>query len=386
MPSSDRDRTLGLSRPASSPIYTSSVYSLPDLDALERISAGEDIGFTYARDGHPNAADLASQLAKLEAATWGVIAGSGMGAITATLLAMLKSGNRVVASDQLYGRTAQWLGQEISRFGVATSWINIADLDAVKAALSTPAQALLVETISNPLLRVSDIPRLAELAHPHGAKLIVDNTFATPTLCQPLNIGADVVIESLTKLIGGHSDITLGAAFGNDAQLGATIARIASVWGMPASPFDCWLATRSLPTLALRAHAAASNALLLATWLGQQAGINRVVYPGLGNHPDYELANRLISGPPGNMVAFELTGGRDAVNTFMRRGSTIPFSPSLGGTATTCSYPAGTSHRFVDKAEKQRLGITDGLIRLSVGIEPFEEIVVAMAEKLGLLK
>jgi cystathionine gamma-synthase len=383
MSSTDRDRVLGVSRPVASPIYPSTVYALPDLDALERISAGDEVGFTYARDGHPNAADLASRLAKMEGASWGLIASSGMGAMTATLLALLKSGDRVVASDQLYGRTAQWLGEEIARFGVTTSRVDVSRLDDVRAALATPVRVLLVETISNPLLRVSDLSRLAELAHSRGATLVVDNTFATPVLCRPLELGADVVVESLTKLIGGHSDVTLGAAFGNSVQLGATLAKTASVWGVPAGPFDCWLLLRSLPTLALRAKAAASNAQQLAQWLGQQSGVSRVIYPGLANHPDHDLAKRVMTGPSGNMVAFELVGGRQAVNGFMRRATGIPFCPSLGGTATTCSYPAGTSHRFVDKAEKARLGITDGLIRLSAGIEPFEEIANAMLLKLG---
>jgi cystathionine beta-lyase/cystathionine gamma-synthase len=379
---SDRDRELGLSKSVAPPIYPSAVYSLPDLDALDRISDGADAGFIYARDKHPNATQLAARLADLEAAQWGVIAGSGMGALTATLLAMLKAGDRVVASDQLYGRTTQWLGQELARFGVTTTFVDTCRPGDVRAALADPARVLLVETISNPLLRVADIPALAEMAHSRDCALVVDNTFATPTVCRPVELGADVVIESLTKLIGGHSDVTLGGAFGRDRELQPQIALVASVWGMAPSPFDCWLTLRSLPTLHLRVRAAAANARELAEWLRHRAGVRQVIYPGLDEHPDRDLAARLLDGAPGNMIAFEIAGGRSAVNKFLRKAPGIPFSPSLGDTGTSCSYPAGTSHRYMSPADKARRGISDGLIRLSVGIEPLDQIVAALSRAL----
>ncbi|MBX7103278.1 MAG: aminotransferase class I/II-fold pyridoxal phosphate-dependent enzyme [Gemmataceae bacterium] len=371
----ERDRELGVSRPVAPPFHPSSVYAIPDLDCLERISDGTDLGYIYARDNHPNGIALAARLAELECAAWGVVAGSGMGALTATMLAMLKAGDRIVASDQLYGRTSQWLGQELARFGVTTTWVDSSDLPAVRSALATPTRVLLVETISNPLLRVADIPRLAEAAHARDCALVVDNTFATPVLCRPIEYGADVSIESLTKLIGGHSDVTLGAAFGSDRNLRPQVALVASVWGMSPAPFDCWLTLRSLPTLALRVRSAAANAREVAEWLRHRPDVRLVAYPGLKDHPDFELAGRMLDGAPGNMVAFELQGGRSAVNRFIRKATGIPFCPSLGDTGTTCSYPAGTSHRYMNPAEKVRLGITDGLIRLSVGIEPLDAII-----------
>lgn len=373
---------LGQSTPLVPPLYLSSVYTLPDLDALDQILNAEQPGFIYARDAHPNARHLADQLSALESGTWAVVCGSGMAAITAALLAAVQQGDRIVASNGLYGRTTQLLNQELVRFGVQTTIVDCRDLKQVRAALEKPAKVLLVETMSNPLLALADVAALAELAHEHGCQFVVDNTFATPVLTRPLEIGADCVVESLTKMIGGHSDVTLGLLCGTGDQL-PQIKQTVSIWGLASNPFDCWLASRGLATLPLRMRTASANAAILADWLAQQPAIKRVIYPGRSDHPDHELACRLLSGGFGNMIAFELEGGRDAANRFMRGAKGIPFSPSLGDTTTTCSHPGTTSHRYVSPAEKRRLGIGDGLIRLSVGIEDPEQIQRAIAEGLA---
>jgi cystathionine beta-lyase/cystathionine gamma-synthase len=373
---------LGASVPLVPPLYQSSVYTLPDLDALDRIMNAEAPGFIYARDAHPNASRLAARLAKLEGASWGLVTGSGMGALSAILLATTQQGGRVVASNRLYGRTSQLLHQELSRFGVQTTFVDSNDLDQVAAALATPARLVLVETISNPLLRVADLPRLVELVHSHGALLVVDNTFATPALVRPLELGADLVMESLTKMIGGHADITLGLVCGR-GELLPELSQVISIWGLSANPFDCWLAERGLPTLALRVGAAAQNAAALADWLAGQAGVVRVLYPARPDHPDHALARALLGGSFGHMLCFDLEGGREAVNRFLRQAPGVPFSPSLGNTTTTCSHPGTTSHRYVSPAEKQRQGITDGLVRLSVGAEPLEQIQAELARGLA---
>src|SRR5262245_33214173 len=199
------------------PLYPASVYVVPDLDALDAIYSGDSPGYIYARDGHPNAHHLAAELTRLEGGNWGVVTGSGMGSVTAALLAVVAAGDRVVASDKLYGKTTKLLRHELSRFGVATTFVDTADLSAVRAALAEPAKLVLAETLSNPLCRVADVPALAELAHRAGARLLIDNTFATPVLCRPIALGADLVVESLTKMIGGHSDVTLGFLTGTDA-------------------------------------------------------------------------------------------------------------------------------------------------------------------------
>jgi cystathionine beta-lyase/cystathionine gamma-synthase len=371
---------LGKSTPLVPPLYQSSVYTLPDLDELDRIMNAESAGYIYARDGHPNAQFLAKRVADLEGAGWGLITGSGMGALSAILLATLDAGRRVVASNRLYGRTTQLLQQEFGRFGVSTAFIDCNDLDAVREALSTPTRVLLVETVSNPLLRVADIPALAEIAHAAGTLLVVDNTFATPVLTRPLQIGADLIMESLTKMIGGHADITLGVVCGKEDFL-PEVSQALSIWGLSANPFDCWLTERGLNTLPLRMKAACGNARELAGWLKGQPGVSRVLYPGLPEHADHALAPRILGGEYGNMLSFELSGGREAVNRFIRGGG-VPFSPSLGNTTTTLSHPGTTSHRHVSPAEKARQGITDGLIRLSVGIEDIGLIKEQMARGL----
>ena len=385
------DRTppteLGLSTPLAPPLYPSSVYTMPDLDAYERIMSGEVPGFYYARDIHPNAHRLAAKLAALEGATWAVMCGSGMAAISAVFTATLRPENRVVAADTLYGRASQHLRQGIGRFGVQTDFVDISDPEKVRKALvpsplRTPIRLLYVETMSNPLVRVADLERLASLAHEHGCLFVVDNTFATPVLTKPLELGADFVVESLTKMIGGHSDVTLGAVCGRGDQF-RELNQTASVWGLSSSPFDCWLAERGLETLPLRMRAASANAAALADWLADRPGVTRVIYPGRPDHPDHAAASRTLRGGYGNMLCLELVGGRDGVNRFMRKAAGVPFSPSLGHTATTCSHPASTSHRFVSPEERARQGITDGLMRLSVGCEELGRIREEMARGLG---
>jgi cystathionine beta-lyase/cystathionine gamma-synthase len=374
MPDESTNKTeLGVSRPLVHPVYLSAVYTLPDLDTLDRVWDGAEPGFIYARDAHPNARFLAEALCAAEAAEWSVICASGMAAISALLLATVQSGGRIVSSNRLYGKTTQLFVQEMARFGVKTTLTDCTDLDQVRRALETPAQLLFVETMSNPLCRVVDIEGLARLAHERGSLLVVDNTFATPALIRPLEHGADLVMESLTKMIGGHSDVTLGLVCGRGA-LGPEVSAVASTWGLTSNPFDCWLAERGLTTLSLRMGAASRNAAALADWLAQQRGVSRVVYPGRKDHPDHALATRQLGGLYGNMLCFELEGGRDAVNRFMRAAPAVPFSPSLGHPTTTLSHPGRTSHRNVSPAEKARQGISDGLIRLSVGCEDLATI------------
>jgi cystathionine beta-lyase/cystathionine gamma-synthase len=374
--------SLGQSVPLVPPLYQSSVYTLPDLDALDRIMNAEQPGFIYARDGHPNARYLADQLAALEGADWALVCGSGMAAISATLLAIVQPGDRIVASNALYGRTTQLFNQELSRFGVQTTFVDGRDLRAVRSALEKPAKLLWVETMSNPLLALADLPALAELAHERSALFAVDNTFATPAITRPLDLGVDVVVESLTKMIGGHGDVTLGLTCGAGDHL-AQVTQVSSIWGFASNPFDCWLASRGLATLPVRMRVGSENAAALADWLAEQPSVSRVLYPGRPDHPDHELACRLLKNGFGNMVTFELAGGREAVNHFMCKSKGIPFSPSLGNITTTCSHPGTTSHRYVSPAEKKRQGITDGQIRLSVGVEDLALIQREMARGLG---
>ncbi len=375
--------SLGATKPLVTPIYQSSVYTIPDLDALDAIMNDGEPGYIYARDAHPNAKQLGKLLAKTEGAKWALVTGSGMAAISAIVLATVQQGQRILASNRLYGRTVQLFTQELGRFGVATDYVDCNDLAAVEYALQKKPKLLFVETMSNPLVRVVDIAALADLAHDAGALLVVDNTFATPILTKPMELGADFVMESLTKMIAGHSDVTLGLVCANDEDMLPAVSAASSIWGLASNPFDCWLAERGLATLELRMQAASANAAQLADWLGAQSGVSRVWYPGRADHPDHKLAERVLDGAFGPMLCFELEAGRDAVNRFLHRAPGIPFSPSLGHSSTTLSHPATTSHRYVSPAEKKRQSITDGLIRLSVGVEPLAQIQKEMKKGLG---
>jgi cystathionine beta-lyase/cystathionine gamma-synthase len=387
--------TLGETAPLVTPIYQSSVYTLPDLDALDAVMNDGEPGFIYARDAHPNAKRLGQLLADVEHCAWGVVTGSGMAAISAILLATVQQGQRILASNRLYGRTTQLFTEELGRFGITTEYVDCNDLSAVEAALAKKPRVLFVETMSNPLVRVVDIATLAKMAHANDALLVVDNTFATPVLTKPIELGADFVMESLTKMIAGHSDVTLGFVGGNDPEMLPTINRTVSIWGLQSNPFDCWLAERGLATLELRMQAACRNAAALADWLAGQPGVSRVWYPSRADHPDHGLATRVLELPSphrgrkvgsegglfGHMLCFELVD-RDAVNRFIHQAPGIPFSPSLGHSATTLSHPGTTSHRYTSPAEKRRQGITDGLVRLSVGVEPLDQIKAEMAKGL----
>lgn len=368
----------GPSTPLAPAFIPSSVYALPDLDALEAISTGQQTGFIYARDNHPNAVQLEAELAKLEHAAGAIVCANGMAAIGVIAMAHLKEGGRVVASNHLYGRTTQLFFQELSRFGVTVEGVDTGDPVAIAASLSRNVSdepiLVVVETISNPLLTIANLPELIKLCQQWQAILLVDNTFASPILCRPTELGADYVIESLTKIIGGHSDITLGAVIAKDADKLARLRQVRSIWGWMGDPFPCWLALRGLPTLSLRMMASCENANRLAQFLAEQPGVARVLHPSRPDHPDHSLAQELFNGHFGNMVCMELAGGRAAVNRFFQKAEKLKFCPSLGDYATTCSHPASTSHRYLEPAERERQGITEGLVRLSVGIEPWDEL------------
>ena len=376
----------GPSTPLAPAFIPSSVYALPDLDALEAISTGQQTGFIYARDNHPNAVQLEAELAKIENAAGAIVCANGMAAIGVIAMAMLNQGGQVLASNYLYGRTTQLFFQELTRFGVNVTGIDTGNLLAVEKALQAKTETgpmlVVVETISNPLLTVANLPALAALCRQYQASLLVDNTFATPVLCRPTELGADFVIESLTKIIGGHSDITLGVIAVRDADKLARLRQVRSIWGWMGDPFPCWLSLRGLPTLALRVQASCDNANRLAGFLGEQPGISRVIHPSRPDHPDHALCKSLMNGHFGNVLCFELAGGRAAVNRFFQKSPNLKFCPSLGDYATTCSHPASTSHRYLEAAERERQGITEGLVRLSVGIEPWEDLIKAFRQGL----
>lgn len=368
--------------PAAPSIWPAAVYRCASPAQAEQLLSGELAGYVYSRDGHPNAALLAQKCRELHRADQAAVCSSGMAALALAAVSLLKSGDHVVVSDQLYGRSGQLFVDEMPRLGIECASVDTCDLAATAAALRPATRLLVAETITNPLLRVSDIQALADLAHGRGARLLIDNTFATPIVCQPLAWGADLVVESLTKLMNGHSDVLLGLLCGRN-EVWSRVAAAQSTWGWSAGAFDCWLALRGIGTLALRAERAIANASAAAEFLLGQEKVSRVDYPGLPEHADHGLAGRQFGGLYGNMVTFHLRGGLGEAERFIAAARSIPFCPSLGDLSTTLSHPAATSHRSLSPAERHRLGIGPATIRLSVGIESSAAVLAALAEGLA---
>ena len=360
------------SRPVVTPVYPSTVYASESPDALDAQYEGLVPGYAYAREGHPNADVLASKIDWLEGATGGMITGSGMAALSAVLLGVLTEGDHVVGGTQLYGRSLRLLRQDLPRMGFAVSLADASDAAAVEAALRPETRMIVVETVSNPALRVADLSAIARIAAREDVLLVVDNTFTTPRAFRPLDFGADIVIHSVTKLLAGHSDATLGYVAARDPGIRAQIGDAIASWGLTPSPFDCWLAERGLHSFAVRYDRAAENAAELAEHLACIDGIEEVIYPGLPSHPDHKRAARLFGGLFGNMVSFRLPGGRDMANRFVRAAENIAFAPTLGDIGTTLSHPASSSHRSAGAEERAAQDITEGLFRISVGIEDIE--------------
>jgi cystathionine beta-lyase/cystathionine gamma-synthase len=355
------------------PIVPSAVFIARDVDHMNSVYEGKEQGFTYAREGSPNAELLATKIAALEGAEAGLITSSGMSAVGAIVLGLLKAGDHIVTSNALYGRTSRMMTQELTRLGFTADLVDATNVSAVERSIKPNTRLLLVEVVSNPLLRVVDVAALAEIAKAQGVLLVVDNTFPTPLALQPLNLGAHIVFHSVTKMLAGHSDVTLGAVC-TTRDLLTPIRDTCVTWGLTASAFDCWLAERGMNTLELRVSRANANAAALADFLAEQATVRRVFYPGRADHPDHAVARRLFGQQHGNMVTFELNGGRDAVNHFMRALESIPFAPTLGDVSTIISHPAVTSHRGLTPEAREALGIREGTVRVSVGVEEFSQL------------
>ncbi|MGI8554461.1 MAG: trans-sulfuration enzyme family protein, partial [Dehalococcoidia bacterium] len=364
-----------VTRPLVMPIVPAAVFQIDSLETLDDLYEGRAEGYIYSRDGNPNQTVLERLVAGLEGAEAGLACASGMGAIATALMTGLKAGDRIVAGDALYGRTTGLINGPFAAFGIRSTFADLTDEAAAAQALSEPAAAVIVETISNPLLTIPDLPSLARLAHAAGARLIVDSTFATPFHCRPILHGADIVVHSGTKYFGGHSDVTNGILAG-PAEFVKRARQIMATFGSPASPFDCWLTVRGIKTLALRMERASANAQKVAEYLaGRTDFIAAVHYPGLPTHPQHERAVPLLQHGFGAMVAFELRGGEEAASAFVRALQRIRLAPSLADVSTTISHPSKTSHRGMTEEARQAAGIRPGLIRLSVGIEHVDDII-----------
>ncbi len=372
-----------VSTPVVTPLQPSVVYASPDLDTLDAQYEGAAKGYAYAREGHPNADVLAQKIDMLEGGEGGLILGSGMAAVGVVMLGLLSAGDHVLGGNQLYGRSMRLMTQDLPRLGIDASLADPTDISAMRAAIRPNTKMILVEVVSNPTLRVADMDGLAQLAKEHGVLLVVDNTFTTPRGFKAFDQGADIVIHSVTKLLAGHSDATLGYVCAKDPEMRQPLIDAAATWGMTPSPFDCWMAERGLYSFELRYDRAEANAKALADALADTAGVKRVLYPTRPDHPDHNRAVALLGDRGGNMVSFELTGGRDMANRFVRACPQIAFAPTLGDIGTTLSNPATSSHRALTPEARAELGMSDGFFRVSVGVEDSDQLIAEFKEAIS---
>ncbi|MGP3967010.1 trans-sulfuration enzyme family protein [Streptomyces sp. 6N223] len=358
------------SRPVGVPLYQGHLFSFADAEEMAAAFQEPETTFFYNRYGNPTVRALEEAVAGLEGGTAGLAFASGMGAINGVLLALLKPGDHVIAQRCLFGGTYTVLDDLATRWGVEVTHVSGGDPAEVRAALRPTTRLLYLETIANPTTRVGDLPALISEAAGHGLTTVVDNTFATPLLCRPLDHGADIVIHSATKYLGGHSDVLGGVAvFGSD-ELRRRVWRYATEQGASADPFAAWLTLRGMQTLALRLERQCANALTLARRLADHPAVTAVHYPGLPGHPDHAIARRLLAGGAGGgVLAFDLAGGRQAGRTVIESVRLASLSPSLGDVKTLVMHPASTSHRQLDADALAAAGIGEGTVRVSVGIE-----------------
>jgi methionine-gamma-lyase len=351
-----------------------SVFSFDDVESLDQVYEGEAKGYIYTRNGNPVHDALAEIMSGIEEGEAALAYSSGMGAISLSILAHVKAGDHIIAANVLYGGSFQFIRSELARFDISVSFVDPVNED-ISPYFKPNTRLVYVETISNPTMEAIDLEALAKVAHAYGAKLIVDNSFATPVICQPLLLGADVVVYSATKYIGGHSDVTAGLVVSDKQTIGRIYAS-GLLFGPTLSPFDGWLLVRSLRTLELRIKQHSQNALALAGYFETHPAIRAVYYPGLPSSPTHAVAQRLFNNKLyGGMLSIDLAGGEPQAYALLRNLKTFKFVPSLAGVSTSTSYPAKTSHRSLSDEELEKAHISRGLIRVSVGLEDIADII-----------
>jgi len=366
----------------SEPIYPTSSYVFANAAQAAARFGGTEPGNIYSRFTNPTVRAFEERLAALEGGERCVAFASGMSAILATGMSLLKAGDHVVASKAIFGTTTILFQNYLGRFGVETTFVPLTDYGAWEKAIRPNTRLLFLETPSNPLTEVADIPRLAAIARKAGALLAVDNCFCTPAQQLPLKLGADLVIHSATKYLDGQGRCVGGAVVGDAERVGKDVFGFLRTCGPTLSPFNAWVFLKGLETLGLRMKAHSANALVLAQWLEQQSSVQRVYFPGLVSHPQHELAKRQQSGF-GGIVSFELKGGKDAAWKLIDSTRLISITANLGDTKTTITHPATTTHGRLTPEQRAEAGISDGLIRVSVGLEDVEDLKQDLARGLG---
>lgn len=348
------------------PIYQTSTFFQ---DAL-----GKDRGYEYSRTGNPTREALERSIAQLENGKFGLAYASGSAATVGTFQPLLLPGDEIVAGNDTYGGTYRIFERLLRPYGIKTNYVDADDLSRFEQAITPATKLIWVETPSNPLLKLIDIAALAEIAHKRGVLLVVDNTFASPYFQQPLNLGADLVVHSTTKYIGGHSDVVGGAVVTSNEEIYEKLKFYQNAAGAVPAPFDSWLFLRGIKTLKLRMEAHEKNALRVAEFLASHPYVERVYYPGLPSHPQHALAKRQMRGF-GGMVSFEIAGGLPAVEQFIARSKLFLLAESLGGVESLLCYPPRMTHASISAEERAKRGIHDNLIRLSVGLENGDDLI-----------
>ena len=329
--------------------------------------------YSYSRTGNPSRHALEENLAALEGARFGFAFASGLAAATA-ILQTLNAGDHVVATQDLYGGCYRLLTKVFTRLEVTSTFVDATDLEAIQSAITPTTRLLWLETPSNPLLKLTDLRVACELAQRRGVVTLVDNTFATPVFQQPLRLGADIVLHSTTKYIGGHCDALGGALITDNRDIAEQIRFVQNATGAVPSPLDCFLLLRGIKTLELRVCRHAKNALTIAHWLETHPEVKSVIYPGLPSHPQHALAQRQLRGF-GSVISVEFEGGRQRLNHFPQELRLWTLAESLGGVKSLWCHPASMTHAAVEPAERARVGIRDGLVRLSVGLEDADDLI-----------
>ena len=360
-------------------LYMTSSFMFESADACAARFAGENPGNIYSRFSNPTVDAFCRRLAVMEGGQSCVATGSGMAAILSACMATLETGDHIVASRSLFGSTIRLFNNYLTKFGIRITYVAPDDLDAWKAAIGPDTKMLFAETPSNPLTQLVDIAALASLAESRDILLMVDNCFCTPALQRPLELGAHIVVHSATKYIDGQGRALGGAVVGDADTVGDKVFRFLRTAGPSMSPFNAWLFHKSLETLEVRMRAHCASAARLAEWLVPQPGIERVYYPGLASHPQHELAKKQQPGGFGGMVSFDVAGGREGAFRLINETRMLSITGNLGDTRSTIVHPASTTHARLTAEERENMGIGEGLIRMSVGLENVEDIMADLS-------
>ena len=364
------------------PIYQTSTFAFRNAAHGAALFAGEKEGYIYARIGNPTIAALEDNVAELEHGCSGIATSSGMGAVCTVYLALLEAGAHVVSTASVYGPSRGLMEKDFSRFGVSASYVDTSDFAQVQQALRPNTRLVYLETPANPTMQVSDIARISELAHAHGCLVVVDNTFASPYLQRPLELGADVVLHSVTKFINGHADVVGGIIVAKEMDIYKRLRKTMINSGCNMDPHQAFLVLRGLKTLGIRVERAQQNAMEIALWLERQPEVSKVLYIGLESHPQHELAKRQMSGF-GSMISFELKGGMKAGRLLMDNVRVATLAVSLGGVETLIEHPASMTHASISPADRRAAGYSDGLVRYSVGIEDVADLIADLRQALN---